>query len=374
VPVETATQIAEFWSWWQGGGEAAVVAAVRRNDRTAVNDLLAKRSRVIDTGLEFDIRRGYGAEFRLSLSGRNVPAARVVAERWLRAAPAADGVWEYAAARPRDRKALERIHRSGPHGVGAGQVKAQWTWDEDTAKLSVTLVHRKFQRTPPTPRDRFARAIVAGVIGEDEAARWVGSYETSAAVDDPRPLPEFAAAVDALEARRPLPEQWRQRDYTVAGRPGIARVLVAPHWLDLPLFDMLSRIEFRNAAGDRAAAAAQLEVPPGELWMPEADEVADALVPVDELLAELRSMVGDRGIVTAELTQLDRSTLFLYTDHVDEALAAWIESWAHARGCSQFRQVRNAGWTSTQGLAAGAADDDVDSLIDLAVADDTGSD
>lgn len=339
-----AERIPDFWRWWENTGRAAVTDAVRTVDHATVNELLQRRGLDFDKSLSFDVRRGTSSEYRLSLSSGGAPRGRVMAERWFRAAPAADSVWQFAPALPHDRKVLEREHKFSRYVVRTGQATINWV-DGDDGRYDVELLHPRLPAVPPGPKATIIDKILIGLLGEDETVRWIGNRSTSRGTEDGRPLPEFAAHIAERESERaggagrtPAEQRWKH----VANATMSGRILLSPSWLDDPVLDQLTR-----------------------LALPDGDTGAH-----DELVG----ILGDRVRLAGEARVDDRTVLFLYTDSADLTLTEWLTQWGLDRGCPDVVTRQDPGWGAAHSLKVPriGTDTDIDFVEDTVMDDGDG--
>ena len=95
----TDAGIEAFWTWWpEAGARISAAIADRKLEEALIAEVTAK-VQAIHPKLTWELGPGGTAQHAFCLSSGGDPELRRLTERWLRAAPATDAVWEFHPAR-----------------------------------------------------------------------------------------------------------------------------------------------------------------------------------------------------------------------------------------------------------------------------------
>ncbi|UOE19678.1 DUF695 domain-containing protein [Thermobifida halotolerans] len=215
---ESAVAIDDFWSGWTDV-RAALAASV--DEGTSVPDDVAQRLdervRRIHPGLRWEVSRAPESEPtgltasldsfdspEALLAGLDEPAsarasyalvlragsddeARVLAERWYRAAPE-DAEWAFFPAAPADHARLTRTLAWDDHELDLAHTSVSLRVDHSSGRIEVGVYHPDFMFLPEEAQRGVAEHVVLLAVGEDDLVRWVSSVHPL--VDKPLdPLP-----------------------------------------------------------------------------------------------------------------------------------------------------------------------------------------
>jgi hypothetical protein len=106
-------------------------------------------------------------------------AIRSYAEKWLTAAPASDGTWEFMTARPAvPPKLLADISIDlGGQPARIGDARLKISPDIGRERLDISLWHPAFSDLPVEGRAQLGYLILDSALGEDGVERWLGHIE-----------------------------------------------------------------------------------------------------------------------------------------------------------------------------------------------------
>jgi hypothetical protein len=243
--------IERFWSWWAGARDD-VGDALDDRDGGRLRDLLEPRVEGVHRDLTWFAGPGPHARFMLVLSGARNPALRVVAERWRRAGPPDDQIWEHHPAFPAEPGAFEGSVTIGDRRLEAGQAVSQVQVDDRRYRMDVQVYHPAYPELSDLDRSRIANVLVGWSLGEDDVDRWVGQISATAV----RPLDSVPVAMLGAVVRQ-FGERWgNERWATLEGSYGNRRLIAAArhplHRVDHPLFDehIAVRLRYSDALPD----------------------------------------------------------------------------------------------------------------------------
>ncbi|WP_326562684.1 DUF695 domain-containing protein [Micromonospora sp. NBC_01796] len=217
--------IAEFWRWWPGV-RPRVEAAIA--DGTWSDDLIAEvsgRVKAIDRELEWEFAQGTRSGHALVVSAAGAPRLRAVAERWRRAAPAADDRWEYHSTRQPDPTSLSAALTVSGHEIKLTELRFACRIDPDRYEVDVLVHHPDFGRLGEPDRMRVAFLALDWLLGEVAVELWVGGVEVSTTLPPRTESGEALTAVVAQLARRLRETSWVLLERApVGGSPQTAAV------------------------------------------------------------------------------------------------------------------------------------------------------
>src|SRR4051794_17252185 len=104
-PPDPATAVAEFWTTWPSV-RPRVEDAILTGSFDGIVDEVSARVSAIDPGLQWELAAGRVADHALVVSAGGKRSLRAMAERWMRAGPGADDMWEFHSSRQPDPTAL----------------------------------------------------------------------------------------------------------------------------------------------------------------------------------------------------------------------------------------------------------------------------
>lgn len=189
-----------FWAWWPAFAPR-LASAFETGTAHALVGELTEKVHAIDARLAWDTGPGLaGARHHFALSAEGDIALRVITERWLARAPAADATWEfYAARQPSRRLEGQAIRVTGDDAVDFARVQLGLRTDGMRERVHVELHHPAFARLDEQQRQLAAMLVLDKTLGEDEVERWIGHIAPSgSAPPEPRRLDELVEEVKAL--------------------------------------------------------------------------------------------------------------------------------------------------------------------------------
>lgn len=320
--------VSAFWEWWAAEGRAV---DPHRHSRAV--DRLTTRLQAIDPGLTWHFGEGAAARYRLTASAGGVAEVRPAAERWLRAAPAADAMWEFRASQEADPEALTSRLEIGGSELDLSLVRFRVDVVDEELRVHVGVHHPMFAALPGDVAGQVTFLVLDWLLGEDDVERWVAEVETL--VDGTgvtSTAEDLRAAVGALAASRD-PQEWTLARWQDAdGHPGLASFRRGLRWIDTPLFD-------RHHVLTRGFAAGEDGLPADGSALDELGEVEDALVAV----------VGPRGVLVGHETFRGVRTFHVYADGEDQNVDAALEAFASEHGLT-FAARPDAAWSEVRHL------------------------
>lgn len=232
--------IAAFWEEWprlRAGLEREIASGEYGEGTAALTDLVE----AIDPNLEWELAPGQAALYALCLSAAADPGLRPLTERWVRAAPAPDPIWEHHPARPPVEPAAVAVDGVEFHPANASAVIEP---DPGAEELDITVGHPDFGLIDEALRLQVVFRFLDDLLGEDAADLWIGGVDAA-----PEALPWGVPFLDlAGEAERLAAAaegvrwEWSdEEDYELgASRLAVNRALKRLHHLDLELFVTVS--------------------------------------------------------------------------------------------------------------------------------------
>jgi hypothetical protein len=302
--------IEAFWTWWPDAG-ARLGAALddRKLDEALIAEITAK-VQAFHPKLTWELGPGTTAKYAFCLSPGGDPELRRLTERWLRAAPAADAVWEFHPAKRAAPGLSDARLQIAEHTVPLGEMRFTVTLDPNRELMNVSSFHPTFAAMPEDMRAMATFVILDRVLGEDTVQRWLGGIRTSV-----EPLEKGAPFAMLIEAVGLLSRDATGERFTTLhgqapdGRPMFATINLA-----------LKRID--HLACDTHVSVDVAVVDPTPDGMPDDDE-ADALSDIED---ELEEMITGDAVYFGRETVHGRRALhwFVAPDHpIRPALEAW---------------------------------------------------
>jgi hypothetical protein len=187
--------IAAFWSWWPLA-RARIETAIDTGEWDEITQEIGERVNAIDAGLDYELCPGIEARHAFCLSSRGESALRAIAERWRKAAPPHDEIWEFHPARqPRPDFHLE----IDGYSVRPEDLQVAYQINEDREYVDVGIHHPKFREMSEKLRGMIVFLMLDGALGEDGVERWVGGIEVlEEAPEEPAAMRDLIGAVEDL--------------------------------------------------------------------------------------------------------------------------------------------------------------------------------
>src|SRR5262245_44107251 len=136
--------IAAFWAWWPDG-RARIQASIEGGGfDDALVEEIARRVAAIDKEVDWELAPGGKARHAFCLSPKGDPVKRRVTERWLRAAPSPDEIWEYHPARRGGRHSPDARFRISGFELRVGDFVAAYEVDETRELVNAACFHPAF--------------------------------------------------------------------------------------------------------------------------------------------------------------------------------------------------------------------------------------
>jgi hypothetical protein len=303
--------IDSFWTWWPEARVRITAAIEQRTLNEALIAEITAKVQAIHPKLASELGPGGNARHALCLSPNGDPELRRLTERWLRAAPAADEVWEFhAARRGAPAQFADARLQMADHTVAIGEMRFTVTLDPHRELMNVTSFHPAFAAMPEDMRGAATFITLDRILGEDTIQRWLGGIRTSAEpLEKGAPLAMLTEAIGLL-ARDATGERFANLEgQTPDGRPILVTANLA-----------LKRID--HLACDTLLAVDVALIDPAPDGTPN-DTDADALSDLEDELEEM--ITGDAAYFGRETAHGRRALQwFVAPDHpVRPALEAW---------------------------------------------------
>ncbi len=243
---EQRAAIDAFWQWWAKGGALHVDLAREASEPgEALDKLLTERVHAIHAGLRWEV----GDDGVLVVTAEGDQQALAPAARWLASAPPADDTWSYADLRPAS-------DADGEITVGEVTIDlARCVAGVQVAGhgIDVTVHHPGFVGQPPGRRRMLAELALENVLGEEDAALWLGTVETS----EVAPLDAFALSLipSVVAQVRPADDDLNWAALKGEDAHGHEIIALAEHPLRQITgrrFDTYAAVEVRYGRGRRA--------------------------------------------------------------------------------------------------------------------------
>ena len=302
--------ITAFWTWWADEGHS-----IDPSQTSRTTDELTRRVAAIHPDLAWHFGPGETSQHRLTVSAGGVAELRPAAERWLRAGPSADAMWEFRSSQQADPDALSNVLEIAGHKIDLASTKFRVEPVEEELRVYVGVHHPDFGQLPEQARAQITFLVLDWLLGEDDVERWLGHIEPLSSTPEPAASAgDVVAAVAKMAAERDPDEwvilQWEDEQ----GLPGLVTTRRGLRWVDHPTLDHHQIVS--------AAYPAQENGLPSD---------AESLDDLREIESELESLLGSRGILVAYETHRGVRTFHAYTDGEDQNIDAAINDWASGR-------------------------------------------
>ncbi|HEU4946879.1 MAG TPA: DUF695 domain-containing protein [Kribbella sp.] len=315
-----ADPVGDFWAWWTDSGARLVADAIAAGNPQSIVGELAGRIDRIEPELAWELGPGLHAEHVLVVTAAGNPGLRAAARRWLRAAPAADELWEYADLRRPTPDAVLRLEGAPPMPVAETLVTVQP--DDAAAAIHVGVHHPAYPGLPRQLQQTATFLLLDAILGEELVETWIGAIESLARrPDDAAPIGDLLAQVAAFAAHHTASDG-------------------TPSW---------RLLEGRSSEGDRLVAS--VEIPLRPIRLPQLDTHVGVRVPftgaredglpepaaLDSLRAledHLTTRLGDSGRLLAHETSGGSRLLHFYVDGntpAAEQLRVAVTGWQHGQ-------------------------------------------
>ncbi|MFC4562899.1 DUF695 domain-containing protein [Nocardiopsis mangrovi] len=266
---------------------------------------------------------GGGASYALTLSAGPDDQARILAERWARAAPD-EPDWRFLPAFPADHDKLGKPLSWDGHELDLAHCTVSLRVDHQQGRIEAGVYHPDFMFVPEETRNGVADHVVMLALGEDDYVRWIGRVEALAEKPlDPLPPTSIPAVVQQLSGALGS-GGW----VTLQGRVplrGLIEIAVRQplHRRDFPALTLyvLAVVPYAEANDDKLPAGSS----------------ASAL---DALTTRLRDLLGDNGALLAQQTAAGQRQLHFYLDPDSGALPELeqaVRTWPEGRAAVQSR-------------------------------------
>ncbi|MDA2804347.1 DUF695 domain-containing protein [Nocardiopsis suaedae] len=239
---------------------------------------------------------GPAPDYALTLRPGPDDEARVLSERWSRAAPG-EPEWVFRPAVPADHRALTGGLDWNGHELDLSHATVELRVDQRRGRVDAGVYHPDFMFLPEEDRAGVAEHVVLLAVGEDDRVRAVG--EVRPLVDKPLdPLPPTAVPSVVEQLTGGSGGSWVSFRARVPLR-GVIEVQ-ARHPLrrrDFPAFTLLARVELAYTDTDD-----------------ERQPTAEAAAEMDAFSQRLQRVAGGDGALFGQETSAGKRRLYLYLD------------------------------------------------------------
>ena len=317
--VPSPEAVPDFWRWWTTEGGRHCAHLLDGGNLTALRPVIGPAVERVHPDLDWEVGPGRNGAWQLVVTAGGEPRLRATARRWLLAAPAPDGQWEYADTRQPSPDAESGRLVLGDREVSFADLRTSWQVDEDRVRIDVAVHHPEFGSLDEDARLQITFLALDAVLGEEAVELWVG--EIVAVVDEPpgaTTLAPLRSAVRALAAGHAGAEPtWQLLQATGGtGRPLLALVRLPLTSAAAPQLDAHVRVELPYAAEDSGL--------PQEAALDELRELED----------RLEDVLGRDGRVVAHETTDGVRTLHVHADRTSDGpdrVAAAVAGYPGAR-------------------------------------------
>src|SRR5690625_2259997 len=264
-----------------------------------------------------------GGDYALTLTAGPDDQARILTERWARAAPQEPG-WRFYPAIPRDHDRLGKPVEWDSHELDLSHCTVAMRVDQQRNKVEVSVYHPDFMFLADETRSGVSDHVVMLALGEDDYVRWISKVEPLVEKPlDPLPPTSIPAVVQQLAGTMGS-GGW----VTLQGRVPLRGIIeiAARHPLhrrDFPALTLYVHVvlPYTSSDGDRLPT----------------EPSATAL---DEFITGLRTLLGDNGALLAQQTAGGQRQCHFYLDPDSGVLGdfeAAVRDWGEAQATLQSR-------------------------------------
>lgn len=323
--------ITDFWAWWADfATEAAELLRTGNTERFA--EEITPRVQAIHPELGWGTAPPATAEHALVVSCGGASDLRATAERWLRAGPPTDELWEFYAARQPEPEMLGITLQMNDHELDLSHVLIQAKYQAPQARLDVSVYHPDFAFIPEEDRLEVGLLVLNWALGEDDVARWVGAVHLAEDEPlDPIPTTALRGVVESLESRFAEPLWLPLTGQTLNGDPVKAMTRFPLKSTDFPLYDQYVLVS--------------LPYEPTDDGQP--DEATDGKL--SEYEQQLGIDADDDAVLVAHDTAGGQRNLHYYADAESDVAGlfrATVYDWPD--GGAEVRTAEDPGWEQIQ--------------------------
>ncbi|MBB6170403.1 hypothetical protein HNR23_000463 [Nocardiopsis mwathae] len=269
---------------------------------------------------------GPAPSYALTLIAGADDEARVLAERWMRAAPA-DADWRFFPAIPADHAGLGETYTTDDHRLDLSHCSVSLRVDQQRNMMEAGVYHPDNMFLPEEAQQGLAEHVVMLALGEDDCVRWISRVTPlSEKPLDPLPPTSMPAVVQQLAGA--FGGGW----VTVQARirlTGIVEIAVRHplHRRDFPAMTLSVTVALPYTDSD----ADKLPAEPS----------ASAL---EAFTARLDDLLGDNGALLARQTMGGQRILHYYLDPESGVLPEFesaVQEWPEGRAMVRSRLEPN---------------------------------
>ncbi len=318
-PHEPAAAIAAFWEWWDAEGRAVVTAAIGEREPEQVAGTLTEAVQAIHPDLAWEVAAGDLAQHVLVVTAEGDPELRPLASRWLRASPAVDETWEYAAARQPTPDVEQVVLGIDDRELAFSDIEVGAR--REGCHLEVSVYHPLFRDLEEQVRGQVAFLALDAALGEDDVEAWVGEITPST---EP-PLDGFGLAV-----LRSVVRDLRDDNTDDDGTPNW--VIMEAHGVDGPVM-ALAQVPLSPTTAPTFDTHVAVLVPYTDLTE-QGYPGPGSLGPLRALEEHLSERIEGSGRIVAHQSHRGMRVLHIYVDSTTpavEQMRAAVEAWEQGR-------------------------------------------
>lgn len=301
--------ISAFWQFWAQTKDRLARAIEHEGGMSdALLDEVGDAVDAIDPDLQWEFGPGRASHHHFCPPAASDARLYSVVERWLRAAPPADEVWELHAGRQSQiARDPRRSLTIGGRQFELDDVLVKTSRDDVREVLHVVVFHPRFASMTQPERNNLTSLLLDSELGEANVERWIGHIAAAeAAPDEAVPLPRVLSLVDAL-ASEATGERHALLEKSIDGNP----FLIARNFA-------VKRIAFPLHVLHVAVTFPFLE--PLENGFPTSEE-ATGLNTLEDILVDA---LGDSAVWVARETGLGQRVIHFHAVE-DEQLARTLD-------------------------------------------------
>lgn len=318
-PHEPAAAIAAFWEWWDAEGRAVVTAAIGDREPERVAGTLTEAVQAIHPDLAWEVAAGDLAQHVLVVTAEGDPELRPLASRWLRASPAVDETWEYAAARQPTPDVEQVVLGIDDRELAFSDIEVAAR--REGCHLEVSVFHPLFRDLEEQVQGQVAFLALDAALGEDDVEAWVGEITPST---EP-PLDGFG-----LAALRSVVRDLRADNTDDDGTPNW--VIMEAHGVDGPVM-ALAQVPLSPTTAPTFDTHVAVLVPYTDLTE-QGYPGPGSLGPLRALEEHLSERIEGSGRIVAHQSHRGMRVLHIYVDSTTpavEQMRAAVEAWEQGR-------------------------------------------
>src|SRR5262245_51023269 len=204
---DTGAAIGDFWRWW-ADARPRVAAAIEDGTVGSLAGEISDRVEAVHKSLQWELSKGKAAAHSLVVTPAGDASLRATAARWLAAAPPADSVFEYFAARQPDDLVFTAQMQIAGRDLELSDIRFTFIAEEDAHEIDVGVFHPDFAALPVSATHQVTFLALDWALGEEQVELWVGGVDPLTA-----PTPELRTAEELRTAVREVADRHAEPVY-----------------------------------------------------------------------------------------------------------------------------------------------------------------